>query len=310
MDEKDYFFIGEGGVNPGYLEITRQGENLPVLKTQGSIEVNPDEKRFLFEGENVIFKTGTNAWPIPEDRSMISGTVPMVFESQDRKVVGLIPDIADKRFYWTTQGGKVAYGPVSGITEEQLGVELPDFITKSWAENSEVTQDRAKTISAFANNPEFQEVYKESIIADKTLHKYVPDVKGFEPELSALKESGKDSSISWEEVEKRIGSKKVGEIKSTLKNRAKLYYTIYSELSKEKDLKDDIDKLKIEDEILKVLGKNELKALNECISRGNLFDLCFDKNYKYLGSSTIKCITDSEYCKTMTSYQFNKMRIK
>ncbi|MBI2057213.1 hypothetical protein HYT91_03090, partial [Candidatus Pacearchaeota archaeon] len=318
-------------------EITRQGENLPVLKTQGSIEINPDEKRFLFEGENIIFKTGTNAWPIPEDRQMISGTIPMVFESQNRKVVGLIPENDDKRFYWTTKGGEVSYGPVSEITKEQLGVELPDFITKSWAENSEVWQDRANAISTFANNHKFQESYAKHLAAEKNLDKYIADAQKLEEEIlidsgreKELKEAtvnlasgkitnkdfeeivkkGKDPSMTWDEVEKIIGTDKTKKIKSELKNRAELYQIISSELSKEEDLAKDLDKFKVEGEILKFMSPNELKALNDCVGRGNSFDLCFDENYKYLGLKTLLCITNPEYCKTMTSYQFNKMRVK
>ncbi|MDP2673209.1 MAG: hypothetical protein Q8O84_05335 [Nanoarchaeota archaeon] len=339
MDEKDYLFIGEGGVNPGYLEITRQGENLPILKTQGSIEVNPDEKRFLFEGENIIFKTGTNAWPIPEDRSMISGTVPMVFESQDRKVVGLIPDNDDKRFYWTTKGGEVSYGPVSKVTEEQLGIKLPEEITKTWAENSQVTQDIANTISTFANNLEFQKTYKESLAADKNL-KNIYNTKLEKIENEILVNSGKEQelreamsslengritseefseiieefksegmqhpSISFNELEKETDKKTVDSIKDALKNRVKLNYEIYSALLKEKDL--DINEYKLDDEFSKVISSKELKALNECVGRGNSFDLCFDENYRYIGLKTFLCIKSNRYCSTLTPYSFNKMR--
>ena len=343
MDEKDYFFIGEGEFNPGYLEITRLKNDLPVLKTQGDIEINQDEKRFLFSSYNLVLKKGTNIWPVPEDLSKISGTVPMVFESQERAVVGLIGDNNDKNFYWT--GSPFVFGSISGIPKEQLGAELPDFITKSWVENSEVKQDRAKTISAFANNPEFQKVYKESLTANKNLEKYIPDVKKLENELLAdsgrgqeLKEAtdklvlgeitngeyadllkkGKDPSIPWSEVEKRIGSEEAKKIKSQLKNRAELYQIVYSELSNEDYLKlseeeklnIDLDKSKVEEEMKRILSPGELKALNECVGRGNSFDLCFDENYKYLGLKTIQCIVNPKYCKTMTSYQFSKMRIK
>ena len=60
----------------------------------------------------------------------------------------------------------------------------------------------------------------------------------------------------------------------------------------------------------RILSSEELRALNECIKRGNSFDLCFDENYKYVGLKTIQCIINPEYCKTVTSYQFSKMRIK
>ena len=335
MDEKDYFFIGEGEFNPGYVEITRSKDSLPVLRTQGDIEINQDEKRFLFDYGNLILKKGTQAWPIPEDLSKISGTIPMVFESQDRLVVGLIGGNDDKNFYWT--GSPFVYGSISGIPREQLGPELPDFITKSWVENSEVKQDRAETISTFANNPKFQKVYKESLTANKNLEKYIPDVKKLEKEMFSdsgrgqeleeamnklvlgeitnkefgdIVKQGKDPSMTWNEVEKRIGSEKASKIKSQLKNRMELYQIIYSELSKDKELKNDLDKLKIGNEMSKFGSEKELMAINDCVNRGNSFDLCFDENYKYFGPRTIRCIIDPKYCETLTSYQFSKMRVK
>ncbi len=307
MDKKDYFFIGEGGVDSGYLEITRQGKNLPVVKTQGYIEINPDEKRFLFEGENIIFKTGTNAWPIPEDRSMISGTVPMVFESQDRKVVGLIPDNDDKRFYWTSKGGDVKYGPISGVTEEQLGVELPDEITKSWAENSEVTQDRTNTISTLANDEEIKKDYKNYLSADKTFKKYNIEIEKLEEELLVKQKQGRDQSISWTELEKKWGIEKTNEIKTAFKSRIKLIDNVYSKVLKEEYIS-DIAKFNVEEEMRKGMSPEEIKALNNCRARGGGFDNCFDENYKYFGLLTFKCITDTNYCERLTFYKFNKMR--
>lgn len=307
MDEKDYLFIGEGGVNPGYLEITRSSGKIPVVKTLGDIEINPDEKRFLFQGENIIFKTGTNAWPIPEDRSMISGTVPMVFESQDRKVVGLIPNNDDKRFYWTSRGGEVAYGPVSGVAEEQLGVELPDEIIKSWAENSEVTQDRTNTISVLANDGEIKKDYKNYLAAENIFKKYNIKIEELNKELLVKQEQGKDSSISWTELEKKWGIKETNEIKTALKNRVKLIDNVYSQIKVEEDIP-GIAKFNVEEEILKVMGLEEFKALNNCKARGGSFDNCFDENYKYFGLKTSKCITNPNYCERLTFYKFNKMR--
>ena len=83
-----------------------------------------------------------------------------------------------------------------------------------------------------------------------------------------------------------------------------MYYVVYSELSKEKNFKNDINKFEVENELLNVIGKNELTALNKCIGRGNSFDSCFDENYKYFGEKTFKCITDPEYCKTMTDEHY------
>ena len=129
-------------------------------------------------------------------------------------------------------------------------------------------------------------------------------------EFGDIVKQGKDPSMTWNEVEKRIGSEKASKIKSQLKNRMELYQIIYSELSKDKELKNDLDKLKIGNEMSKFGSEKELIAINNCVNRGNSFDLCFDENYKYFGPRTIRCIIDPKYCETLTSYQFSKMRVK
>lgn len=82
---------------------------------------------------------------------------------------------------------------------------------------------------------------------------------------------------------------------------------VYSKVLEEEYIS-DIDKFKVEEEKQKGMSPDEIKALDNCITRGGSFDDCFEENYKYFGLLTFKCITDSNYCERLTFYKFNKMR--
>lgn len=316
MDEKDNVLIKGQGVG-GYLEITRSPGYPPIVKSKGSGgELHQDEAKFDFLGDDLII----SRIDLPRYVEFKPGTVPMIVKNPG-VIVGFIPgDDPNKirNFYFVSDKGKVE-SLFAQREYLQGGKVVEEEYIKKLKETSEVTLADMSGLVEQANNPKFISAYEESKGADLYLkniyaneainpNKVLSEKVGknfgkfinlqeqlesgaitqqqFAEDIKKLiKETGKDPSISWTELESSIG-KPAQNIKKSIEIKMESYY--YAGDSGKKYLE-------------RVLGANELKNLDNCIVGGENFNECFDRYYTHYGLLTDLCGKNNQYCPVLNA---------
>ncbi|MEK6817617.1 MAG: hypothetical protein AABX80_02340 [Nanoarchaeota archaeon] len=328
--EKDYLGIDAGTGAHGTLSISRPSKDvLPILEVKEVAEISllQDSSTVSF-GEHISFsqnkigKLGTVPMRIEFKNKEVVGLIPDDSWKIEGKEAGKYilwsgkTELVGSTFGGSGVGG---VGQLSYIEEERL---------KEWIANSEVRVDLAENIYAMAIDPSFAQSLKDSRdatsflenmygnkkiglseVIEKTagsknigaiknlqnnLEEKIINQNEFYNQINSLNKQGVDTEVSFDNLDKIIGTKNTQNLKDNIGKKMESYFSYFQKTG---------DKTYL----LRVAGQNEIDSIKNCVGRGNSFNNCFNQNYNFYGAKTDLCIKSRKYCPILNAGEISRV---